>query len=257
MQFSLLARVLWAAGFCELAVLLLVLLIRRRWRSFPVFTTYILFQVTEAVVLYSVNRWCAPHVYVWTYWTGAFVDLLLQLCVVTELARIVLKPTGTWVRDARRMFFLMGIAGTVIAAAVSFGVNPGLPTTLDNWIEKGNLFSAMLNAQLFFAMGLTSSRLGLAWRHHVMGIATGWMLWASVGLLVEAAYSYLGPSWHGLILDNALILSFQIATVYWIVNLWLPEPKERTLSPQMQAYLLGLQQQLAVAVQGVSTYEKR
>jgi hypothetical protein len=255
MQLSLLARVLWAAGFCELAALLLVLLLRGRWRAFPFFTTYILFQTMEAVALYSINRWSPPRVYVWAYWTGDLLDLLLQLCVVFELARVVLKPTGSWVRDARRMFFLFGIAGTVVAAVVSFGVNPTLKTTLDNWLEKGDLFSAMLNAQLFFAMGLASTRLGLAWRHHVMGIASGWMLWASVNLLTEAAYSHFGPSWHGLVLDNIRILAFQAATIYWIVNLWLPEPKERTLSPAMQAYLLGLQQHVTVAVQGVSRFD--
>lgn len=257
MQLSLLARVLWASGFCELLVLLFVLLVRRRWHTFPFFTSYIVFQTLETVALYSIHRWSRGRVYFWAYWIGALLDLFLQLCVVFELTRIVLKPTGTWVRDARKMFFLLGITGAVIAAAVSFGVNPTLPSTLDNWIEKGNLFSAMLNAQLFFAMGLTSSRLGLAWRHHVMGIATGWMLWASVGLLVEAAYSYLGPNWHGFVLDNALIVSFQTATIYWIINLWLPEPRERTISPQLQRYLTGLQKHLTVAVQGVSSFEKR
>ncbi|MGB6133226.1 MAG: hypothetical protein WCC14_15425 [Acidobacteriaceae bacterium] len=257
MQVSFFARLLWAAGFAELLVLVFVLMVRRRWQAFPFFTTYIIFQTVEIVALYGIYRWSRPRVYFWAYWAGDVLDLLLQLCVVFELARIVLKPTGTWVRDARVTFMLLAAGGAVIAAVVSFGINPTLPTTLDNWIEKGDLFSAMLNAQLFFAMGLASTRLGLAWRHHVMGIASGWMLWASVGLLVEAAYSYLGPNWHGVILDNIRILAFQAATIYWIINLWLPEPKERTLSPQMQTYLLGLQQNLAAAVQGISSLEKR
>ena len=257
MQVSLLAEVLWAAGFCELLVLILVLMVRRRWQVFPFFSTYIIFQATEIVVLYGVYRWSSQRVYFWAYWAGCVLDLLLQLCVVFELARIVLKPTGTWVRDARKMFLLLAVAGTLIAAAVSYGVNPTRPTTLDNWIEKANLFSAMLNAQLFLAMGLASTRLGLAWRHHVMRISSGWMLWASVDLFVEAAYSYLGPNWHGVVLDNIRILAFQAATIYWAVNLWLPEPKSRTLSPAMQSYLTGLQQHLEVAVQGVSSLEKR
>jgi hypothetical protein len=257
MQLSLLARVLWASGFCELLVLLFVLLVRRRWQTFPFFTVYIIFQTVEIVVLYGIYRWSHPRVYFWAYWTGDVLDLLLQLCVVFELTRIVLKPTGTWVRDARKTFILLAIGGTVIAAVVSFGVNPTLPTTLDNWIEKGDLFSAMLNAQLFFAMGLASTWLGLAWRHHVMGISSGWMVWASVNLLTEAAFSHFGPSWHGLVLDDIRILAFQAATIYWIANLWLPEPKERKLSFQMQAYLLGLQRHLGSAVQGTSSFEKR
>jgi len=257
MQLSLLAQALWAAGSCEVLALLLVLLVRRRWQVFPFFTAYITFQVLDNPVLYSIHRWGGTSVYFWAYWSGALLDLSLQLAVVLELARIVLKPTGTWVRDARKMFILLGIAGAVVAAAITFGLNPVRPTTLENWIEKGNLFAAMLNAQLFVAMALSSTRLGLAWRHHVMRIATGWALWAFVGLFVEGAYSYLGPQWHGVALDNIRIIAYQISTVYWIITLWLPEPKARTISPEMQSYLSGLQQHLNLGLQGISKVERR
>ena len=257
MQLSLLAQALWAMGFCELVALLLVLVLRQRWRSFPFFMAYIAFQVIETALLYSVHHFGNEDAYFWTYWTTVFVDLLLQLSVVFELTRSVLKPTGTWVRDARRMFVLMGIAGTVIAAGAAFAVNPTIPDSWGNWIEKANLFAAMLNAELFVAMALASTRLGLVWRHHVMGIATGWGLWAFVGLFVEATYSYLGPNWHGVVLDDVRILAYQVATIYWAINLWLPEPEKRTLSNEMQAYLSGLQQHLKLGVQGVSTLERR
>jgi hypothetical protein len=154
----------------------------------------------------------------------------------------------------------MATVGTLVAAAVSYGVNPTIPSTLDNWIEKGNLFAAMLNAQLFVAMGLASTRLGLAWRHHVMGIATGWAVWAIVGLFVEAAYSYFGASWHGVVLDNVRIVAYQAATIYWTINLWLPEPENRTLSSEMQSYLSGLNQlhqHVQLGVKGASTIERR
>jgi hypothetical protein len=256
MQLTLLAQVLWATGFCELVALLLVLMVRRRWQNFPVFTAYITFQVVEAIVLYGIHHWGSRSAYFWAYWVGVFLDLLLQLSVVFELARIVLRPTGTWVRDARRLFLLMAAAGALVAAAVSFAANPTIPNTLDNWIEKGSLFAAMLNAQLFVAMGLASTRLGLAWRHHVMGIATGWALWAFVGLFVEAAYSYFGASWHGVVLDQIRIVSYQGATIYWIVNLWLPEPQSRILSAEMQSYLSGLQQHATLGVRGVSSLDR-
>lgn len=257
MQLSFLARVLWATGFCELVVLTLVLLVRRRWQVFPFFTAYIGFQVLETIVLYSIHRWGSNSMYFWAYWAGTLLDLLLQLAVLLELTRIVLKPTGTWVRDARKMFILLAIAGAAVAAAIAFGLNPVMPTSLENWIEKGNLFAAMLNAQLFVAMALSSTRLGLAWRHHVMRIATGWALWAFIGLLVEGAYSYLGPKWHGVALDNIRIIAYQISTVYWAITLWLPEPKARTISAEMQSYLLGLQQHLNLGLQGISKLERR
>lgn len=257
MELSLSARVLWATGFCELVVLVLVLIARRRWRTVPVFSAYISFQVIETIALYCTHRFGSSQAYFWLFWIGAIVDLGLQIAVVFELTGIVLKPTGTWVRDARKMFLLLALAGTVLAAAISYGVNPTVPNSLDNWIEKGNLFAAMLNAQLFVAMGLASTRLGLAWRHHVMGIATGWAVWAVIGLFVEAAFSYFGANWRGVVLDNVRIVAYQIATIYWTINLWLPEPETRTLSSEMQSYLIGLQQHVRLGAQGARSIQRR
>jgi hypothetical protein len=256
MQLSRSAQVLWAAGFAELVALFIVLLVRRRWKVFPVFTGWIGFQVLREVLLYCVYRYGTHTAYAVAYWSAVVIDLGMQIAIVFELAGSVLKPTGTWVRDARKMFLVLAAVGTLVAAAVAYGVNPVMPSTLDDWIEKGLLFAAMLNAQLFVAMGLASTRLGLAWRHHVMGIATGWALWAFVGLFVEAAYSYFGASWHGVVLDQIRIVSYQGATIYWTVNLWLPEPQSRTLSPEMQSYLSALQQHATLGARGVSSLDR-
>jgi len=252
MRLSLVAQILWAAGFLELAALFVVLLLRRRWRVFPIFTSWIGFQVVRAVVFYFLYRYADHATYALIYWGAAAIDLIMQIAIVFELARIVLKPTGTWIRDARKMFLLMVAAGTLIAAATAHGVNLKVPNDLGDWIDKGSLFAAMLNAQLFAAMAFASTRLGLAWRHHVMAIATGWALWAVVGLFVEAAHSYFGPDWHGVPLDPIRIFAYQIATIYWTINLWLPEPAHRRLSMEMQAYLSGLQRQAQLGVQAVS-----
>lgn len=257
MQLSQFARVLWATGFCELVVLFTVLILRRRWKTFPLFTSWIGFQVLRGIVLYLVYRHGTHTAYAACYWTAVTLDLGMQIAIVFELAARVLKPTGTWVRDARKLFLLLAAGGTLIAAAIAYAANPTMPTSLDDWIEKGLLFAAMLNAQLFLAMGFASTKLGLAWRHHVMGIATGWMLWASVGLFVEAASSYFGTNWHGVILDQIRIVAYQAATVYWIINLWLPEPETRTLSSEMQSYLAGLQKHMQLGTQGTTTFGRK
>lgn len=260
MQLSLAARVLWAAGFIELAALLLVLLGRGRWRSYPIFTVWIGFQMARTLVLFSLYRhiiYTSHATYALVYWGTAALDLVLQIAIVFELAGIVLKPTGTWVKDARRMFLLLVGVGTMIAAAAAYGIAPKVPNDLGGWIDKGSLFAAMLNAQLFAAMTFASTRLGLAWRHHVMAIASGWALWAVVGLFVEAAHSYLGPDWHGVSLDQVRILAYQAVTVYWTINLWLPEPERRTLSAEMQAYLAGIHQQAQLGVHSMSRLDRR
>jgi hypothetical protein len=256
MQLSLLARFLWAAGFLELAALMTVLLVRERWRTFPVFTAWVGFHVVKEILLYCVYDFGSHAAYATAYWSAAVIDLILQITIIFELARIILKPTGTWVRDARKMFLLLGLAGTLIAMGAAYGVSPTIPIRLSDWIAKGCLFAAMLNVQLFAAMCVASTRLGLVWHHHVMRIVTGWAWFEIVGLFAEAAYSYLGANWHGVVLDQVRIVAYETATIYWIINLWLPEPETRKLSPEMQSYLLALQKHVQVGLQSVSSLDR-
>jgi hypothetical protein len=259
MQLSLLARVLWATTFCAQVALLLVLITRKRWRVFRFFTLWIVFQVFENVagffILSSHARAVAYNAF---YWGAEVIDLALQVCVILEIARIVLKPTGTWVRDALKTFVSLGIAGVLFALALSYIANPRSATSLDAWIERGNLFSAMLSLELFIAMGAASTRLGLVWRNHVMGLAVGWSVWAVVDFFVEGALSYLGPQWwHGMALDQIRIIAFQLVTIYWAIIFWLPEPEERILSPEMKVYLSALHEQVQLSTRRASSLNHR
>ena len=257
MNVPLAGEVLWAAGFIEHAALLLVLVVRGRWRTFPVFTTLIGFNAFRTILLVLIYRQYGFNaLYGRVYWVASFVDLGLQLGVIGELARVVLKPTGTWVQDAKKMFLLLGIGGSVVAAAIAYGINPSSPTTLDFWIEKGNLFSAMLTLELFASMLFASTRLGLLGSSHVMRLGQGWAAWAAADLISEGIFSRFGENWHGGVLDSVRIVVYQAVTIYWIITLWRPEPKRRTLSAEMQAYLDGLHVQLQSELKHVSSIEK-
>ena len=253
MNLSLLDRSLWAASFAGNAVLLLILIVRGRWRAFPVFTALIGFEIAETILLYTVYRLCSLPVYAGTYWTASILDLSLQLALIFEIARSVLKPTGAWVQDARKMFVIVGVLGAVLAAIVAWAVNPGVPSNPTAWIWKGNLFAIMLTCELYLAMRLASTQLGLVWRNHVMGLGQGFAIWAVVALVVEAGHSYFGRGWHYRTLEDIRSSAYLIAIFYWAIIFWLDEPKSRTLSPDMQAYLRGLHQQSQFALHAVSS----
>ena len=108
MNLSVLDRVLWAAGFLGQTVLFTVLLYRRRWKEIPVFTALMGFEAALTVVLYWVYKDGSRGWYARIYWSYVLVDFLMQLGVVMEIAHVVLQPTGTWVRDARKQFFFLG-----------------------------------------------------------------------------------------------------------------------------------------------------
>ena len=257
MQFTLLARVLWAAGFIEQAALLLVLIGRRRYRSFPVFTAWIGFLVAKTAVLFTLYRVGSPREYAMVYWSGEVLDLLFQIGVIFEICRSVLRPTGTWIRDALRSFLFLAGIGLAVALVLSWFASPNSPNSLGAWIERGNIFSALLCLEVFLAMVAASTRLGLVWRNHVMGVASGWAVWAVVGFFVEAAFSYLGPNWHGIVLDQIRIVTYQLVTIYWIAMFWQNEPAERSISSQMQSYLLELHERIDREVKSLSSIRKQ
>jgi hypothetical protein len=183
--------------------------------------------------------------------------LVLQLGIIFELARDVLKAAGSWVHDARKMFVLLALGGSTLAVVIAYFIKPSVSSSIGFWIEKGNLFSSMLIVELVVSMIFASSHLGLVRRSHVMQIGYGLAVWASIALLSEGAYSrHFGAKWHGVALDYLRTFTYLFVTIYWIISLWRPEPKRRTLSPEMQMRLDSLHQQLQSELSSIRKIEK-
>ncbi len=245
MDLSALDRTLWATTFIGHVALLCVLLLRGRWRAFPVFTILIGFVTARTIALFLLYR-SGLHVwYARVYWWADVADFVLQLALVLEIARVVLRPTGTWVRDARRFFLLVGSAGAVLAAILAWGVAPpGLPIK-EVWEVRASLSTSLVTCELVVAMGLSAARLGLGWRNHVSVLAQGLGAWALVAAFVDGIQSYVGAAAHFATLDHVRILVYCFTLIYWTFQLWFPEPARRPISPEMRDYILALHRRVS------------
>lgn len=124
MHFSFLANVYWAVGTGSTLVLIFVLLWRGRWRTFPILTVWLAFLAVKAALLFVIYLHGSRNMYA-TFWVAAGgIDFVLQLGVVLEVARIVLRPTGTWVRDARSQFISVGAVAAAVSALLAWWVSP-------------------------------------------------------------------------------------------------------------------------------------
>src|ERR1700733_6685474 len=104
----------WAAGFITQLALLCVLWYRRRARAFPYFTALITLNVVRTIVLYIVLHNGTKAGYAYTYWSAAVLDVILQLCVVYEVASRVFRPLDIWANDVRSKFvWLLGLSISV------------------------------------------------------------------------------------------------------------------------------------------------
>jgi hypothetical protein len=255
MKFSLVDNLGWAAAFSATSLLLAVILVRGRWRQFPALTALICFDVTRTITLFLLYQ---SHAFAWyahVYWWALIPDFSLQMAVVIEIARIVLRPTGTWVRDARSQVVMGGSAGIVVAALMAWWVSPPAHTALRAWQIRGNLFTSLVICELFVVVSVTANRLGLGWRHHVMAIGEGLTAWSGITLLNNALQSYLGQGTLFRLLDDLRGNSFTLAMVWIAIQLWLPEPERRPIAPELQRYILALHQRVAYDLRRIDAHE--
>jgi hypothetical protein len=240
MTLSALDVVLWATISLSDAALFTILLLRRRWREFFVFTAFIGFDVIQNVFLYVVLQCGSNSLYALVYWSSVFIEFALQLGVIFEIARIVMRPTGTWVRDAKKQFIFWGAAGILFAAALPFLVTPPAATLLDRLEVRGNLFTSLVVCELIAVVTRTSKSLGLGWRNHVMALGNGWTVWAVVAILVDGLHSYFGAERYFGQLEHLRMFAYLAVLGYWMVQFWLEEPARQPISPELRAYIEDL-----------------
>jgi hypothetical protein len=243
---------LWAAGFIGHVALVLDLVIRKRVREFPVFTGYIGFQALTTILLFLVSRHGARHGYFLAYWITGFADYIFQIAVIFEVARDVLRPTGTWVRDARRAFLAWGLGGLMAAAALALQIGPPQSKGFDLWDVRVTVFTSLLTCGLFISMSAAANRLGLQQRSYVFALGQGFFAWTFCSLLEEFGHAIFGWDREFVIFVHVRMIVYLLVLVYWIVVFWLPEKARAPLSPEMKAYLVSLHEKVQYDLESVN-----
>ncbi len=244
MGLTILDNALWVAGFVGHVALLAVLLVRSRWRNFPVFTSLIAYQAAVTVTLFLVSRYGSRHAYFLWYWILALGDYIFQVALIFEIARDVLHSTGTWVRDARMGFLFWSAVGMLLAAGLCLNISPPTTKGLDLWEMRATLFTSLLTCELFLSISTSANRLGLPWRSHVMALGQGLVAWAIIAVIGDVAH--IATGWHSefVLFDRLRMYLYLGVLVFWAVSFWRPEKGRTPLSPEMEQYILALHQRV-------------
>jgi hypothetical protein len=223
---------LWVAGFLGHLALLLILLLRKRARMFPVFTTLIVLNVTRTIVLFLINREGTKAMYFYTFWSVAFADVALQFGVVYELASKVFRPLGEWASDIRTRLAVWVACSIGFALLLTWIPHPQSRFWIQVILLKGSFFSAALMSELFVGMMALSSIAGLSWSSHVAKIAKGLALYSVATLVFETANTSLGLTGNDRIygqLSRLRMVLYLCCVMYWIVSLWRNAPPARSM----------------------------
>ena len=235
-----LANILWAAGFVGHVALLAVLFGRSRWRTFPFFTSMIAYQVVVTLALFLIFRYGSRHAYFLGYWLFALGDYCFQVALVFEIARHVLRSTGTWVRDAKNDLLLWSTTGTVLAAGLCFALSPPSMKGLDLWEVRATLFTSLLTCELYVSVSALANRFGLRWQRHVMALGQGLAAWAVIAVVGDVVHFATGWRKELTVFDQARMYVYLGALLFWIVSFWRPEQEKNPPPPELEDYLFTL-----------------
>jgi hypothetical protein len=240
-------QVLWTLTFAAQLVLIVVLLGRDRAGRFPWFTTSIVVTAIQLICGRELFQRLPQLTYTTVLIIFSDVVAILGLLVIVELARKAFA-------GVRRAELLVNLAGLLLVAAgiiSMWGPWPSWKTltaesqsatlrVLDLIAEKTALLINLLNIELGLMVVIFGRKFNAPWKSHVQRIVIGLSTASLGGIAVQLIWQYVasGIAPHSLtpeqarpILDfrdrlfNANKALYVAVLVWWIVCLWIDEPR--------------------------------
>jgi hypothetical protein len=210
---------LWIAGLGFQALLALALARENRWKKFPAFTAYIVFNLLEAAVGYaSVHNHGA---YLYVYIIGETVAVALGLAVVYEIFTHLLHPYPALRKLAALVFRIVAVLLAVLAGAVIYGRAPFHERDVLTALLVVEEAARILEVGLVMFLFLFSSVFGLHWRQPVFGIALGLGVFVAVKLAEVTLLPHAGSAAEALNLTG--MLTFDLSLLVWLGYTLAPE----------------------------------
>lgn len=209
----------WMAGLGVQALLALVLAGRKRWKAFPAFTAYVVFNLLEAAIGYAVLHNRSAYMYV--YMIGETITVGLGLAVVYEIFSHLFQGHPALRKLAMQVFGVVAALLVMLAGAVIYARTPfhekDIVTALLVVEEAARILEVGLLVFLFVFSGV----FGLHWRQRVFGIALGLGIYVAVNLAEVTLMPYAGSATVTLALVG--MVSFDLSLLIWLSYTLAPE----------------------------------
>ena len=212
-------------GLVLQGVLVVVLLGRKAWKRYPLFTCYTLSGFIVSTALYFLQQ--RTTVFFYSYWIGEAVAIGLGFAVVYEVFKSLFSTHQALLKLAGVIFRWTATALLCLGIVVILVQSPGAAH-----LSKGLLLSkAVLVLEeatrivevglLMFLFGACAA-FGLHWKQAEFGIALGLGMFAAVQLATVALRSQIGvQAWQ--VMNVVSILAFDSSLLVWLGYLLAPE----------------------------------
>lgn len=236
-----LEAIFFLLGVLTEATVLGLLLFRRVYRSFPVFSAYLAWSLINDVGEYLLLRRFPGHARQ-IYLAGAIIDAAFVFGVLIEISMSVLKP----IRASLPRWTIVAVAiliAVVCAAIWPFSTPPGA-NPLDHSFQiivQMRLTASVVRTLFFLALAGFSQLLSLGWKDRELQVATGFGVYSLISLLAALLHGSIAPSLEQFrLLDEIVAASFICSMVYWVISFAQKVPERRKFTPQMQNFLVAL-----------------
>jgi len=219
MPLRLIIHDVWLTCIILQVLLALVLLIKRTWVSYPIFSAYVFFSLFEASILYVLSQ--KTMVYFFAFWICEAIGILLGLAVVREIFTNLFSP-----HPALRKLATLIFRGAVVALLVLAGGVIYAQSADGRGIANAVLLAAeatrIIEVGLIMFLFLSSSAFGLHWRQNLFGIALGLGMVAAVELVTVSFVGHVSPS-VAQALSLIRVSSFGMSLLIWTGYMLAPE----------------------------------
>jgi hypothetical protein len=243
-MFHQISTAVWWLAILSQFILLVVLLYRGHALRYPAFGAFILVKCIKSTVLVGLanNSW----EYFWTYWIGMAFSAVIALLVLREIFKYVFAPYPTLPGGALYSFLFV-LCIILFTTAFAAGIAEPAPppeewdlhgTALWLYFAQPYLLAANRVAELILFLTMVAicafaKFLGLPWRHHVYGIASGFSFFYGVQIFVTSIITRLDFGFEMQLVDLIGRIAWQASLVMWITYMW--RPRILPLQPSIEA----------------------
>jgi hypothetical protein len=161
---------------------------RKLHRKFPIFFSYIVFQIVNFAILFPIHQRGNYDLYFYSYWIGAMVTLGLGFKVIHEVFLDVFRPYYT-LKDLGTVLFKWAALVMLFVAIVVAAASPAEQSPLVQAVTTVQRCVKVIQCGLVLFLLFFSKYLGVSRRQLSFGIALGFGMYASVQLLGNALYA--------------------------------------------------------------------
>ena len=224
--------------------LLAILIIRRQYRQFPVFTLYIAYNLFTDLFISAAVGVYSPRV-IWPLELASIpLQYLLELGVLFEIAWNVLRPVHTSLpKNATRAFiFLIAVSilfGTVLAWHVH-----DTGHRIEDVKRPLDLTVGLLRLLIFAATAGFAQVLGIGWKNRVLQLATALSFYSAIDLMVTLWERHSGSSTA---MESVRFTAYLLEIGFLVWAFTTKEVQRAEFSPQMEHFLVTLAGRAKVA----------